>query len=83
MFDASERYRALARLKSQRPSHLDEHRNIMEAVVNRDADKAIELLTAHFKKTEEFVRATLQSEGRTQAGTYSNAHSAIMLAGLT
>ena len=60
LFDASERSRALARIKSARPTHLDEHRQIMEAAISRDADKAVELLNKHFLKTRDLVRENLE-----------------------
>jgi DNA-binding GntR family transcriptional regulator len=62
LFDASERYRALARQKGlTRPTHLDEHRGIMEMTVTRQADRAVSLLNAHFDRTAELVRRTLAS----------------------
>ena len=38
----------------------DEHRGIMEAALARDADRAVALLTAHFNKTAELVRAVIR-----------------------
>ncbi|MCY1354029.1 hypothetical protein D9M69_403870 [compost metagenome] len=66
LFDASERARALARITSGRSSHLDEHRDIMEAAVNRDADKAVELLNKHFLKTRDLVRNNLEKNAQAQ-----------------
>ena len=60
LFDASERYRAIARLKGD-PSRdpLAEHREIMTAAIERQADKAVALLCAHFDRTTEQVRQNL------------------------
>lgn len=60
LFDAADRYRHVARIAvSDRRPDDDEHRAIMEAAVSRDAETAVELLTAHFRQTEELVRRKL------------------------
>lgn len=59
LFFASDRYRALSRLPPESSKRWDEHKLIAEATINRDADKAVELLTTHFKITAERVRANL------------------------
>lgn len=61
MFDALDRYRSLARYKGQRP-YVDEHHSIMEAAVRRDADKTVELITAHFKNMEQIVSEILEKD---------------------
>lgn len=65
LFTASERYRAVARMKSEPTKRLDEHRQIMEATVNRDADLAVQLLNAHFENTVNLVLASLERLGET------------------
>lgn len=52
------RYRKLAAVvKYREGSEGSEHRAIRDAVLDRDADKAVELLTAHFQMTAEIVIA--------------------------
>ncbi|MCF8478433.1 MAG: GntR family transcriptional regulator [Pseudolabrys sp.] len=60
LFFASDRYRAVARLKGDGTKRLEEHRMIMEAAVKRDADKAVALLSEHFEKTANLVRHNLE-----------------------
>ncbi|MEJ6846327.1 GntR family transcriptional regulator [Sinorhizobium fredii] len=72
LFDASERARALARITGSRPTHLDEHRDIMEAAVDRDADRAVELLNKHFLKTRDLVRANLEKNVKGQVTPLSS-----------
>ena len=53
------RYRNLSSMKSYRERHeLDEHRAIRDAVMDRNADKAVKLLRAHYKITGEIVLAS-------------------------
>jgi GntR family carbon starvation induced transcriptional regulator len=66
LFDAADCYRHLSRVSSLRRSQRkDEHREIMEAVVSRNADKAVELLNAHFTRTADLVRDKLAALSRT------------------
>ena len=60
LFDASERYRAIARLKGD-PTRdaLAEHRDIMTAAIERSTERAVELLNQHFDRTTERVRESL------------------------
>ena len=52
------RYRNLSSMKDYRDRHeLDEHRAIRDAVLDRDADAAVELLRAHYRITGEIVLA--------------------------
>lgn len=68
LFDVSDRYRhmaqwgAVSRVK-------DEHRQIMEAAVARDTDRAVELLNRHFQRTAELCRAELQRRTTAAAKT--------------
>lgn len=56
LFDSAERYRSLARLAGvSRQDPRDEHREIMTAALERDADTAGGLLTAHFQRTAKLV----------------------------
>ena len=53
------RYRNLSSMKSYRERHeLDEHRAIRVAAMDREADKAVELLRAHYRITGELVLAS-------------------------
>ena len=63
LFDAFERYRALGRMSSPRPTHIEEHRAIMAAALDRDADAAVKLLKQHFELTAEHVRSSLLELG--------------------
>jgi DNA-binding GntR family transcriptional regulator len=50
------RYRNLAAVVAYRDRHeLDEHRELQDAVLARDADKAVELLTSHYQVTADIV----------------------------
>ncbi|ERP96685.1 hypothetical protein Q669_27905 [Labrenzia sp. C1B10] len=53
LFYASDRYRALMRQKGDPAKRVEEHRQIMEATIARDADRAVELLNRHFAFTGE------------------------------
>ena len=59
LFFASDRYRALSRLPPVTSKRWEEHLMIAEATIERDADRAVELLTAHFTTTADQVRAKL------------------------
>lgn len=59
LFEAAERYRHLSRLGGTARLRDDEHRPIMEAAMAYDADRAVDLLTAHFKRTAELVKVVL------------------------
>ena len=53
------RYRNLSSMKAYRERHeLDEHRAIRDAVMDRKADEAVELLRAHYRITAEIVLAS-------------------------
>jgi len=58
LYDKSERYRNLAE-RSTRPEERDtaaEHRKLMEAIaMERNADKAVELIAAHFRVTTDKI----------------------------
>jgi len=61
LFDDLERYRHVGRhVASSRPHVADEHRAIMEAVIARDADAAVSLLSAHYRTTAERVDQALR-----------------------
>ena len=53
------RYRNLAEVVEYRGRHeLEEHRELQQAVLNRDADRAVELLQKHYKVTSEILLAS-------------------------
>ncbi|HWL89172.1 MAG TPA: GntR family transcriptional regulator [Polyangiaceae bacterium] len=60
LFDASSRYRSIARSVSmhRRPDE-SEHKKIAEATLARDVERAAALLTAHFRTTDSLVRKAL------------------------
>ena len=60
LFDAIERYRAIARKPGlERSTHQDEHRAIADAAVGRNADLAVSLLLQHYDLTAQLVREKL------------------------
>jgi DNA-binding GntR family transcriptional regulator len=62
LFDAADRYRFASRIASADRRHEeDEHRAIKEAVLTRDAERAIALINAHVTRTEDLVRAGFAS----------------------
>ncbi len=53
------RYRNLAEVVEYRDRHeLEEHRELQQAALNRDADKAVELLKKHYTVTSEILLAS-------------------------
>lgn len=65
LFDVADRYRYLSRTPAARRSRgPDEHVAIMQATLARDADRAVELLNTHFRKTAEHCRSALQASPR-------------------
>jgi DNA-binding GntR family transcriptional regulator len=58
LFDAADRYRYLSR--EAQKARKDDHREIMEATLNRDADLASKLLTSHFSKTAELCKKMIE-----------------------
>ncbi len=69
LFDSAERYRSLARLAGvSRSDPRDEHQEIMQAAIDRQADLAVELMIAHLQRTATLVRNVVigeTSEGAT------------------
>ena len=58
LFSQSERYRMLSGLIAANDRNIeDEHRSIMEAVLDRDADRACALITDHFERTTHYLIA--------------------------
>jgi len=53
------RYRNLAEVVEYRDRHeLEEHRELQQAVLNRDADKAVELMKKHYTVTSDILLAS-------------------------
>jgi DNA-binding GntR family transcriptional regulator len=62
LFDAADCYRHLSRISNtRRRQRMDEHRQLVNAVVARDADAAVALLMRHFTRTAELVRERLDA----------------------
>lgn len=60
LFDAAERYRSLACLAgASRSDPQNEHQEIVNAVLDRDEDRAADLLTSHFNRTAELVQTVV------------------------
>lgn len=61
LYDSAERYRSMARLAgASRNDPRDEHKEIVTAALERDADTAAKLLTEHFQRTAELVQTVLR-----------------------
>lgn len=59
LYNEANRYRYMARLSSyERPNISEEHEQIAEAVLARDADTAVQRLVVHYTRTGELLRAT-------------------------
>jgi DNA-binding GntR family transcriptional regulator len=64
LFDAADHYRHLSRVSMVvRRQRSDEHRQILDLVLARDADGACELLKKHLDRTSQLVRARLSAAG--------------------
>ena len=62
LFDAADCYRHLSRVSSlKRGMRRDEHKEMVDAIVARDADAAVKLLNRHFTRTAELVRERLDA----------------------
>lgn len=59
LFDAAERYRLLAADHVPERNELEEHRSIVNACLERNAELAVELLQLHYGKTFEVVVASM------------------------
>lgn len=60
LFDSAERYRHVGRKAGVKGNRDKEHRELMEAVVARDAETAARVITRHFERTAELVREVLR-----------------------
>ena len=61
LYDHATRYRLLADVKMFRNSGYTrgaEHRDITQAVLARDADRAVDLLCAHYRRTASLLRSS-------------------------
>jgi GntR family carbon starvation induced transcriptional regulator len=64
LFDSAERYRHVGRKAGVRGQNRDtEHRDLMDAAVAREAEKAAHLIRLHFERTADLVRQVLRSGG--------------------
>jgi GntR family transcriptional regulator, carbon starvation induced regulator len=70
LFTMADRYRHLARSSPRADAKRrdGEHRRIVEAVVGRRADEAVELLIAHFETTSALCQAMLRRKSRKSGG---------------
>jgi GntR family transcriptional regulator, carbon starvation induced regulator len=64
LFDAAERYRLLAADYVKERNELEEHQALAQACLDRDADKAIELLSDHFGQTYAIVADFMKNDGK-------------------
>ena len=55
LFDAAERYRLLALEQVLERNELQEHRDLVDACINRDSDRAVDLLGHHYSQTFEAI----------------------------
>jgi len=58
LFDAAERYRLLALEQVLERNELQEHRDLVDACINRDPDRAMALLHHHYTQTFEAIANT-------------------------
>ena len=63
LFDSAERYRHVGRKAGVKGNRDKEHRELMEAVVARDAETAARVIRLHFERTAELVREVLKRRG--------------------
>ncbi|MFZ3121235.1 MAG: FCD domain-containing protein [Variovorax sp.] len=65
LYDQSERYRNLAERYTSRQKRdpVVEHREMMDAAMSRQADKAVQLLNAHFWETTEIILQAVFGDG--------------------
>ena len=64
LFDAADLYRHLSRVSMLRRRHrTDEHREVLDLVLARDAEAACALLETHFARTANLVRERLSAGG--------------------
>lgn len=62
VFEASERYRHLGGLApGARESAQEEHRAIMQAAIDRDKRKALDLLASHYRKTQWHLKEVIET----------------------
>lgn len=67
LFDAAERYRHLGDLEGgSRSSANEEHRLIVQSALDRDVDRAIDHLSAHYTKTQGHLRKVLKRFAKEQ-----------------
>jgi DNA-binding GntR family transcriptional regulator len=66
LFDAAERYRHISRIANPTDAPRHEHKEIMEAAVARDADRAADLLNRHFRNTADRAQEKLILVGKEQ-----------------
>jgi len=59
LFDQARRYRALSMKHSASPGRMEQHRQLMEAVVARDVDRACALAEEHIRGTAKTILDTL------------------------
>ena len=58
LFDVAERYRILCASNYPERNERDEHSHILEAYLNGDADRTVDLLAAHYKVTLDIILGT-------------------------
>lgn len=63
LFDAAERYRLLAADYVPERNELSEHKAIVEACLERDSARAVELLTQHYGQTYQVIIASALGDG--------------------
>ena len=65
LYDQNSRYRHVARLKGgARPTIAREHDDIAEAVLAREADRAVKLLETHYQTTGKLLREALENSAK-------------------
>jgi DNA-binding GntR family transcriptional regulator len=69
LYDQHERYRRMALAHPELPRNVaDEHKQLMEATLARDAERATAILSEHIGRTAEIIRAVLARDEAPGAG---------------
>jgi GntR family transcriptional regulator, carbon starvation induced regulator len=71
LFDSADRYRFLWRPGADRENAVDPHREIMDAMISRDADRAVERLNRHFTVAADRALDALRQMDRVSGRTKS------------
>ncbi len=70
LYNESNRYRYISRMSPyERPDVNEEHAQIVEAVLARDSDLAVQRIVAHYSRTGAFLSGTEPADSRSTPST--------------